>query len=148
MKSLLLSTLLCTGLIGATVAKAEMIELSDAELHEVQATMDLSAALSGLIQSKIDMGINITPEEMMSTLNLFMQKFGVDLGHVKFIGTEYGDLKLSLMRDGQFVGSTQLPSRFERIEIPQVRIGGGPSIGSIEIHNVHISGEIRVSITK
>lgn len=146
MKSLLLSTLLLTSLFGATVAKADLIELSDSELHSVQASMDLSKALYGLIQYKMDQGIQITPEEMMDTLNIFMQRFGVDLGQVRFIGTEYGNLSLNLMKDGRIVGTTQLPSSFERIEIPQVRLGGGASIGSIEIHNVRISGQITVSI--
>ena len=148
MKKLLIASLLCTGLFGATVAKADLIELSDSELQDVQGNMDLSQALYGLIQYKISSGTVITPEEMMDTLNVFMHKFGVDLGKITFIGTEYGNLSLRLMKDGRIVGTTQLPSSFERIEIPQIRFGGGASVGSMEIHNLRISGQITVSFTK
>lgn len=148
MKKLLIASLLCTGLFGATVAKADLIELSDSELQDVQGNMDLSQALYGLIQYKISSGTVITPEEMMDTLNVFMQKFGLDLGKVTFIGTEYGDLSLRLMKDGRVVGTSQLPSSFEGIIIPQVRFGNGASIGSIEIQNLRISGHITVSFSK
>lgn len=148
MKKLFIASLLCTGLFGATVAQADLVELSDSEMQDVQAQMDLSQALYGLIQYKVSQGANITPEEMMDTLNIFMQKFGVDLGKVTFIGTEYGNLSLHLMKDGRIVGTSQLPSSFERIEIPQIRIGGGASIGSMEIHNLRITGQITVSFTK
>lgn len=148
MKKLFIASLLCTGLFGATVAQADLVELSDSEMQDVQAQMDLSQALYGLIQYKVSQGANITPEEMMDTLNIFMQKFGIDLGKVTFIGTEYGNLSLTLMRDGRAVGVTQLPSSFERIEIPQIRLAGGASIGSMEIHNLRITGQITVSFTK
>ena len=143
MKKLIIG-FLCLTSIFISVANAKMEPMSEQELSAVYGKMDLGNALIGLLQQKINMGQNISAEELVESLKQLTQTFGVSLEEISFNGIGHGELSLGLIQDGQLTGQVALPSSFEHIEIGVIRIGNGASIGSLTIENVQLSGQIKV----
>lgn len=136
---------LCLTSVLFSVANAKMEPMSEQELASIHGTMDLGNALVGMLQQKINMGQNISAEELVDSLKQLSQTFGVSLEEISFNGVKYGELDIGLIQDGQFAGKVALPSSFERIEIGTIRIGNGASMGSLAIENVQLSGQIKIT---
>ena len=136
--------LVSTMITGAASAKLQ--ELTDAELAGVHGTIDIGNAILGILTAKIQSGQHMTAEELLKSLSLVAQAFGVGLEGLVVSGTQYGNFHVNLSRGPNLLGQVQLPSAIEAIHIGAIRLGGGQSIGSLTIENIQISGQMKITI--
>ncbi|MEK2644809.1 hypothetical protein [Bdellovibrio sp. BCCA] len=140
---LLLSALF---VFAGTTAQAKLQEMNDSELASVYGASNIAAYLVKVLEQKINSGQNISGEELMSDLALISKAFGVSFENIRVSGATYGGLSVSLIKDGQVIGTTQLPSHIEHVYIGSVRAGNGPSMGALEIQGLNVTGQITVTV--
>ncbi|WP_374028118.1 hypothetical protein ACES2J_05785 [Bdellovibrio bacteriovorus] len=145
MKALLF--LLIAGLLLGTVpSHAKLQPLTDDEMSNVYGSADLASSLLFIFEVRRVSGQPMTGVEVMNHLQAVSKAFGITLENITVVGEKYGSLQMTVIKDGKTISTTQLPSHFDSIYIGTVRAGDGASLGSIEIQNLNIAGQITVTV--
>ncbi|WP_374032431.1 hypothetical protein [Bdellovibrio bacteriovorus] len=145
MKALLF--LLIAGLLLGTVpSHAKLQPLTDDEMSNVYGSADLASSLLFMFEVRRVSGQPMTGVEVMNHLQAVSKAFGITLENITVVGERYGSLQMTVIKDGKTISTTQLPSHFDRIHIGAIRAGNGPSMGSMTIEGLSISGHITVTL--
>ncbi|WII70539.1 hypothetical protein QJS83_08720 [Bdellovibrio sp. 22V] len=146
----LLNGLLVLGCVMALQPGYAMEPLSDNELASVtgregfnkeRLLQDFADLQAKLVADANDGDGRISAETFIGQTQLIFGAMGISLDNIVVDGVQYNG---TMTLDANGVKTTvAIPSYFKSIQIGAVRLGGGPSIGMVEIvglnlHNVHV----------
>lgn len=141
----LLTVLVC--MFAFNTQALASVEMTDSELSEVTAGEDVQLqilALKDLINQNLVSGNKVDAKFMIAQLADISKRFGVTLEGINIEGVGYNGGFTMTIKNGLVAQNYELPSSIDSITIDSVKLGGGPSIGSVEFSNIQMQGHVSI----